>query len=165
MFISEREPGVYHNFSEWDGAAGVPAATKAAVVAKPVKRTLGKYQAKNGNWLQPARRLALYLRDGFTCAYCGVDMRDFAPADITLDHLVCRSTGNPDHSNENLVTCCRRCNSSRKDKPWRQYATGGAIARIMRQRRRKVNMELARAILKGTAGDPRLESRGWATAE
>lgn len=112
-----------------------------------------------GSWITPARRLAIYLRDGFACAYCGVDMHGFDPFNVTLDHLECRSGGESDHGEHNLVTSCRKCNSARQDKPWRQYATGGAIARIQNLRRRKLNMALARAIINGTAGDPRVEAR------
>lgn len=111
----------------------------------------------NGNggssWIRRDKRLAIYLRDRFQCAYCGRDLHGAPPADVTLDHLnATHSAGN--HEATNLVTACRSCNSSRQDKPWRQYATGGAIERIQRLRRRDLDRfrRLAKAILDGTVG-------------
>lgn len=61
-------------------------------------------------------RDAIYDRDGWACFYCG------DPEDLTLDHVTPQSRGGDD-SEENLVTCCRVCNSSKGDKTpeeWRQ---------------------------------------------
>jgi 5-methylcytosine-specific restriction endonuclease McrA len=121
-------------------------------------RKRGRFQRKN--WISKTRRLSLYLRDGFQCQYCGSDLRRVAPADITLDHLVCQCEGGSDHDS-NLVVACRSCNSARGNKPWREYATGGAVERIEKQRRRGMvgYTAMARAILRGETGDPRLEGR------
>lgn len=72
------------------------------------------------NWLRPEKRLAIYLRDGLACAYCGIGIEQ--DAKLTLDHLKPHSAGG---SNEaaNLVTCCHRCNSSRGDRAWRSFAS------------------------------------------
>jgi hypothetical protein len=113
---------------------------------------------QGSKWIQAWRRLAIYIRDGFACQYCGRDLRRAERSDVTLDHLVPHCKGGSDVA-ENLVTACRRCNSSRGCKPWRKFAPGGAIERILRTRRRKLNMSLAKAIIKGTAGDPRLENQ------
>lgn len=110
---------------------------------------------RNGSrWLPAWRRLAIYLRDDFRCAYCGADLRDRPAADVTLDHLECRCTsaGKPDHGERNLVSCCRKCNSSRQNKDWRMYATGGAIERIEAAILKPLNKELAKALIAGTAG-------------
>lgn len=125
-------------------------------------RKEGGKASQGSKWITKAARLAIYIRDGFTCTYCGTDLRDAAPADITLDHLDPRCSQLCPKERRNprrLVTACRRCNSSRQDKPWRQYATGGAVARITAAVRRPLNLDLARAILAGRAGDPRLEAR------
>jgi len=54
----------------------------------------------------PTRRWIL-ARDNYQCQYCGmVPPRN----DLTLDHVVPRSQGGQ-HTWENLVACCRRCNS------------------------------------------------------
>ena len=107
-----------------------------------------------GKWITPERRLAIYLRDEFTCAYCGVKMFQFKPGKIALDHLKPRSKGGSNESS-NLVTACSLCNSQRGATPWQKYATGGAIERINRARRRKVNLALAKAIIAGQEDDPR----------
>jgi 5-methylcytosine-specific restriction endonuclease McrA len=120
------------------------------------KARQGAAQA-SGCWIRPAKRLAIYVRDGFTCAYCGTDLRNAAPADVTLDHLLPRSTGGS-NSPTNLITCCRSCNSSRQDKPWVDYATGGARDRIEQLRNSPLNIELAKALIAGTAGDAELEA-------
>jgi 5-methylcytosine-specific restriction endonuclease McrA len=114
---------------------------------------------KNGSkWITRERRLALYIRDGFACAYCGTDLRNARPAEVTLDHLVCRVSGGGNES-ANLVTACRSCNSSRGDRSYEDFAPGGAQDRIAHLIAQPVNIELAKAIIAGTAGDPRLEDR------
>jgi 5-methylcytosine-specific restriction endonuclease McrA len=52
------------------------------------------------------RRLVVLARDGFICAYCGQD------AD-TVDHVISIVSGGDPLSLDNLVACCRRCNSSK----------------------------------------------------
>lgn len=48
----------------------------------------------------------VYLRDDYTCQYCGVQ---FAPRDLTLDHVVPASkNGRKDWTN--VVAACRTCN-------------------------------------------------------
>ena len=49
-------------------------------------------------------REEVFARDAFTCQYCGARTHD-----LTLDHVVPRRRGG-DHSWENLVAACRRCN-------------------------------------------------------
>jgi 5-methylcytosine-specific restriction endonuclease McrA len=107
-----------------------------------------KRPGRSSKWITPCRRLAIYIRDGFRCAYCGRDLSDAAPRELSLDHLVCREAGG-DHSNANLVTACYRCNSQRQHKVWFRYATAGALDRIKRLRRRIPNVKLARSILRG----------------
>ncbi len=50
-------------------------------------------------------RKEIFLRDNFTCQYCGVRNRDL----LTIDHVVPRHRGGK-HSWENLVCACRACN-------------------------------------------------------
>jgi 5-methylcytosine-specific restriction endonuclease McrA len=113
---------------------------------------------KHGSkWIRKDKRLAIYIRDGFSCAYCGRDLKDAAPAEVNLDHLLPRSAGGTNGAG-NLITACRSCNCSRQDRPWIDYATGGARDRIEQLRHRPLNMDLARAIIAGTAGDPDVEA-------
>ena len=115
-------------------------------------------QGRTSSWIRRVKRLAIYIRDGFTCQYCGTDLRAAKPHEMGLDHLTpqcdCPTgtlpSGKSLHHESNLVTACRRCNSSRQDRPWRQYATAGAVARIQRTTRRKLNMVLAQAFMDGT---------------
>ena len=53
---------------------------------------------------QRLSRREVFLRDGYTCQYCGKG----APA-LTLDHVMPRSRGGV-HSWENMVTACMACN-------------------------------------------------------
>lgn len=52
-------------------------------------------------------RLRVLRRDGNTCAYCG----DVA---TEVDHVIPLVRGGSDDA-ENLVACCRSCNSRKKD--------------------------------------------------
>ena len=49
-------------------------------------------------------RKEVFVRDGYTCQYCGTRGRD-----LTLDHVIPRHRGGK-HTWENLVTACRACN-------------------------------------------------------
>ena len=106
-----------------------------------------KWDGWNG-WIRKETRLAIYIRDRFSCLYCGKDLRSGDFQDVTLDHLVPRSFGGHNRPS-NLVTSCKRCNCSRKDKPWREYAPGYSVIRIQRAKRRKLNRKLAHAIIEG----------------
>ena len=54
----------------------------------------------------PFTRFNVFLRDRFSCQYCGTP---FATQDLTFDHLVPRSRGGRT-SWDNVVTACTRCN-------------------------------------------------------
>jgi hypothetical protein len=103
---------------------------------------------RSSKWCPKVKRLALYLRDGFTCMYCGRDLTTARPHEVTLDHLRPQVNGGC-HTPSNLVTACSRCNCARQHRPWWKYATAGAADRIRRQRRRALNLPLARAIIRG----------------
>lgn len=111
-----------------------------------------------GKWIRPERRLGVYIRDGFMCLYCGEDLRRRDNCDVTLDHLIPRCLGGGNR-NHNIVTACKSCNSTRRASDWREYAPGGAIERIEAAILQPVNVKLARAIIRGEVGDPRVEAR------
>lgn len=71
------------------------------------------------NWIRPVKRLAIYLRDGLACGYCGEGIEDGAK--LTLDHLTPHSHGGTNDAS-NLVTACHRCNSARGNRDWREFA-------------------------------------------
>ena len=66
-----------------------------------------------GRWIRVERRLALYMRDGFHCLWCNVDLSNESMFTVTLDHLVRRVDGGS-NDNDNLYTSCRACNSGRQ---------------------------------------------------
>lgn len=71
-------------------------------------RADGNWQGMN--WIRQEKRLAIYLRDGCACAWCGAKVED--GTQLTLDHLVphCKGGSNDE---TNLVTACKHCNDSR----------------------------------------------------
>lgn len=85
-----------------------------------IKRTQGM------NWIRQEKRLAIYLRDGMACVYCGSSVEDGAK--LTLDHLQAYSNGGSNETT-NLVTCCHRCNSARGNRSWRSFA--GKVAEYL----------------------------------
>lgn len=71
-------------------------------------------------WIRRERRLAIYLRDGLSCAYCGSGLEDDGVT-LSLDHVVPVSQGGNNRSN-NLITSCRRCNTVRGDRSLFMFA-------------------------------------------
>lgn len=69
-------------------------------------------------YVKPRKRVAftrfnLFLRDGFSCQYCG------AKGDLTFDHVIPRARGGVT-SWENVVAACSRCNLRKGSKSLRQ---------------------------------------------
>jgi len=52
----------------------------------------------------PLTRREVFLRDDYTCQYCGLRTRD-----LTLDHVIPRAKGGK-HTWDNLVSACAPCN-------------------------------------------------------
>ena len=75
------------------------------------------------NWIRQEKRLAIYLRDGLACVYCAESVEDGAM--LTLDHLKCHSRGGS-NGVANLVTACKRCNSSRGTRSVRAFCRSAA---------------------------------------
>ena len=74
----------------------------------------------NGSkWICQKERLAIYLRDGMACVYCGQGIEDGVT--LSLDHVEphCKG-GSDDHSN--LVTACKRCNTVRGNRSLWNFA-------------------------------------------
>ena len=80
-------------------------------------RARGDWQGMN--WIRQTTRLAIYLRDGMACAYCGHSVED--GASLSLDHLLPHSQGGSNEAT-NLVTACLRCNESRGTRPVAEFA-------------------------------------------
>ena len=60
------------------------------------------------------RRATIYSRDGHACHYCG------ASEDLSLDHMTPQAKGGSD-ADDNLVTCCRSCNSAKGKKSYDEF--------------------------------------------
>ena len=66
-----------------------------------------------------SKRLRIYVRDGFTCQYCG---RRVSANDLTLDHITPRAQAGAS-TPENLVTACVPCNNRKADRTPEQART------------------------------------------
>lgn len=56
----------------------------------------------------PLSRRAVFLRDDGRCQYCGAKAE-------SIDHVIPRSRGG-EHTWENVVAACERCNSAKRDR-------------------------------------------------
>lgn len=97
-----------------------------------------------GRWIRVDKRLAIYLRDGFTCLLCGKYLHGADPRDVTLDHVKARIAGGT-NVERNLFTCCRSCNSARQHKRLCAFASPTALKIIRRNVRRDLKRYLALA--------------------
>ncbi len=59
-------------------------------------------------------RRTIFARDNYTCQYCGINTKE-----LTIDHVVPKRAGGP-ATWENLVCCCKKCNTKKSDKPLHQ---------------------------------------------
>jgi 5-methylcytosine-specific restriction endonuclease McrA len=101
--------GDAYDFMRWtqlgpmDGYEAI--GTSSGVLHIPRLLLLSRYGRVPNTTLRLSRR-NVYLRDDYTCQYCGLRM----PArELNLDHVTPRSQGGK-ATWENLVTSCRRCN-------------------------------------------------------
>lgn len=85
--------------------------------AKPYRQRRSAHTpaAQGSKWIAPSTRWAIYHRDDFACVYCG------HVGGLSLDHLHSVEARGRDNSACNLVTCCVRCNSSKKALTQRQW--------------------------------------------
>lgn len=108
------------------------------------------------NWIRQDKRLAIYLRDGLACCWCGASVEDGAT--MTLDHATPHAKGGSNRA-ANLFTSCRRCNSARGDRPVATFARDVAqylnhgldadaiVAHITNCRRRVLPRDEAKALI------------------
>tara|TARA_B110001450_G_scaffold212693_1_gene204777 strand:- start:234 stop:968 length:735 start_codon:yes stop_codon:yes gene_type:complete len=69
-------------------------------------------------------RRNVFVRDSYRCLFCKLD---FAPQELTLDHLVPISKGGLNEPS-NLVTCCTKCNQLKADKPLVDFAKSVGVS-------------------------------------
>jgi hypothetical protein len=114
----------------------------------------GRKLGQGSKWIAQSTRLAVYLRDGLACAYCGASLE--GGASLSLDHLrPCVAGGS--NAATNLVTCCKHCNDSRQDRPVRtfckavaEYTLRDAVAierHVRACARRALPREMARELI------------------
>ena len=108
-------------------------------------------------WIQPSTRVAIYLRDGLACSWCGTTLEQ--GAQLTLDHCKPRSKGGNNDAT-NLITSCFKCNSSRGTRSLVAFAKAvatyvnheqtkdGILRHITTIRQRKLDRKAARKIIK-----------------
>jgi hypothetical protein len=101
--------------------------------------------SRNSNWTgmnsicRQDLRLAVYTRDGHTCAYCGAQGPGAGgQATLSLDHITPASTllaqgQRVDNSATNLVTACLSCNSSRQDTALSAFVSATKLRGVLRQ--------------------------------
>ena len=94
---------------------------RAKTAAKATSRSLGVWQGMN--WITQKKRLAIYLRDGMSCAWCGKGVEEGSI--FTLDHLKPHAKGGSNHES-NLVTSCKFCNDSRGKRAQTTFAAAVA---------------------------------------
>jgi hypothetical protein len=105
---------------------------------QPTKRTQGM------NWISQHKRLAIYLRDGLQCCYCGKNCEE---AKLTLDHLKPYSKGGSNEAT-NLVTSCISCNSARGNKSYTVFASSTCIVKHIRKcTRRTLDISYAKELV------------------
>lgn len=84
-------------------------------------RANGKHYGMN--WIRKDLRLAIMLRDGMACMWCGQAYEDSVT--MTLDHVKPHSQGGTNKAS-NLVCACHRCNSVRQDRSAWSFAADAA---------------------------------------
>jgi len=106
----------------------------------------------SANPIKVSIRYSVYERDKYTCQYCGVSIGKKNSKDLTVDHIVTKSSGGLHHE-DNLRTSCRLCNSRRGEKSIDEFrflmrmhlaGIGGviSIAQAKELMRRGVNLNL-----------------------
>ena len=105
--------------------------------------TRGSAGYQGMNWIRQEKRLAIYIRDGMACAYCGADAET---SQLTLDHVKPFSQGGSNGTN-NLITACLICNSRRGTARLCEFAEADVIKYVRNQLKRVVNVKGAKAIL------------------
>ncbi len=125
------------------------------VMSSSERRAAGNGRTVNrtSKFVTPEKRAAIYIRDEWTCVYCGRPPRGarfrthktaIYPG-LALDHVIPRSRGGSNEAT-NLVTCCDECNRRKADRTVEEWAA--QLAMYERARLRGVEARIAAAIAK-----------------
>lgn len=79
---------------------------------------MARTRNQGSKWIRPVKRVAIYLRDGARCIYCGRGIEDGAT--LSLDHVTACELGGSNEAS-NLVTACISCNSAKQDLTTREW--------------------------------------------
>ena len=71
-----------------------------------------QYYVKKPRAVIPFSRGNVFMRDRFTCQYCGQRQMQ---QELTLDHVIPRAAGG-ETSWENVVSACKKCNTKKGDR-------------------------------------------------
>jgi hypothetical protein len=78
-------------------------------------RSGGQRRTKAGQWLRSTTRLAIYLRDDWTCVWCGARSGPYGEGvTLTVDHYIPDTLGGT-NTPTNLLTACWACNCTRRE--------------------------------------------------
>ena len=99
------------------------------------------------NWLRPEKRIAIHIRDGWKCVYCGMCLKEVAKGVRQIDHLIPVACGG-DNSAANLVSACAWCNNAKSDEPFTEFVGRAIQNRICRLIAKPLDMPRAKALLK-----------------
>ncbi|MCX7670457.1 MAG: HNH endonuclease, partial [Anaerolineae bacterium] len=80
---------------------------RSEFVTSSIVMIRGRHRVPHGQEYVGLTKHRLFARDRHVCAYCG---RQFAEADLTVEHIVPVSRGGQ-HVWTNVVTACRSCNT------------------------------------------------------
>jgi hypothetical protein len=92
-----------------------------------MKNVTKKYYRGTG-WCRNSKRLAIYMRDNFSCMLCG---KQCAAHELTLDHIIPHGCGGSNNEN-NLITACHTCNSTRRDEELINFVDYDTFYRIVK---------------------------------
>lgn len=126
---------------------------------------MGKRKWYGKNWIRPDKRLAIHIRDRFTCMYCARQLFDAEPGELTLDHYVPVDDGGTNGAG-NVLTACASCNYSKGKKSAEAYFyvlgmrrglagaglhdfISGGLARARFYLSRPLNRRLAKVLIDG----------------
>lgn len=79
-----------------------------------------KNLAKSDKYGTKEQQVAIWKKTNGRCAYCGKRLNAFEPAGYTHDHIEAQHMGGG-HETENLVPCCKSCNSQKGKKTVDEY--------------------------------------------
>jgi 5-methylcytosine-specific restriction endonuclease McrA len=95
------------------------------------KKCSSNAQKSNYIYSQKQVRFQIFLRDNFTCIYCG--RTSFTHnIELQLDHVVARNNNGTD-SIDNYATSCKDCNLSKKDKKLSQETEQKILSEIKKR--------------------------------